>query len=360
MLAQRGLGTGTRTAACLLCQWRSFSTSYRRLADNSKTPPPPPPPPASSPSPDKEKPATPSAVPGLGTDPEDGPLAHAPRGYGKKLTEFTPTPLARPIGMNFPPNAGENTGIDQRSLRQRHADFTNYEKHLQRRQYLKSQISRPYFRDWANLQFHEGKTFLAPPRPFRADVSLFFPNLHGRTLVRGSAGKAADTTPLLQGRASVVSIFSGLWAENQANTFTSPEQNPALHEILQANQGRAQLVKVNVEEDMLKAWLVRLFSGSLRRRVGQENWHRYFLVRKGITEEIRESIGVLNRKVGYTYLVDHECRIRWAGSGPADPGEREGLVKGLQRILSEMDAEGVGEHYTRKTLLMAKKKDAKE
>jgi ATPase complex subunit ATP10 len=209
-------------------------------------------------------------------------------------------------------------------------------------------MARPYFRDWVNLQFYEGKTFLAPPRLFRADLSLYFPNLHGRTLAKTPAAKSADTTPLLEGRASVVTIFSSMWAEQQARTFTGAKENPALHELLGASAGRAQLVQVNVEQDMLKAWLIRLFLGSLRRRVGKENWDKYFLVRKGITDEIRESIGLLNSKVGYTYLVDHQCRIRWAGSGPAEPGEREGLVKGLQRILEEMSKQGVGEHYTMK------------
>ncbi|KAL2131248.1 hypothetical protein VTI74DRAFT_5374 [Chaetomium olivicolor] len=347
MLTRTGIQAGSRTAACLLRQWRSFSVSYRRLAD---TPP--------NPTPEPAKAAGPGATPvvaGPGAAGiEEGPLAHAPRAYGKKLKEFTPTPLARPIGMNYPPSAGENTGIDKRTLKERHADFTNYEKHLQRREYLKSKISRPYFRDWRNLQFHQGKTFLAPPRLFRADLSLYFPNLHGRTLAKTPGAKAADTTPLLEGRASVVSVFSSMWAENQAQSFTSAEHNPALHELLKASGGRAQMVQVNVEEDVLKAMLVRLFTGSLRRRVGQENWDKYLLVRKGITDEIRESIGLLNSKVGYTYLVDHQCRIRWAGSGQAEPEEREGLVKGMQRILSEMEKEGVGEHWVRKVVAAKK------
>ncbi|KAK4158149.1 ATP10 protein-domain-containing protein [Chaetomidium leptoderma] len=345
MITRTGLRTGSRTAACLLCQSRSFNVSYRRLVDNK----PPTPTPISAPD-SKAAPGTPGATIGGGdVGAAEGPLAHAPRAYGKALKEFTPMPLARPIGMNYPPSAGENTGIDNRTLKERHADLTNYDKHLKRREYLKSKISRPYFRDWRNLQFHQGKTFLSPPRPFRADLSLYFPNLRGRTLAKTPGADAADTTPILEGRASVVSVFSSMWAEGQARTFTSADQNPALHQLLlgggSGGGGRAQLVQVNVEEDVLKAWLVRFFSGSLRRRVGKENWDRYFLVRKGITDEIRESIGVLNSKVGYTYLVDHHCRIRWAGSGSADPGEREGLVKGMQRILSEMEKEGVGEHF---------------
>ncbi|GAB1311275.1 Mitochondrial ATPase complex subunit atp10 [Madurella fahalii] len=336
MLARAGIRTGTQTVTCMLCQWRSFSITYRQLADKPSTPAP------------NGKPRAPPVTSDGGVS--EGPLAHAPRGYGKKLQEFTPMPLSRPIGMNFPPSAGENTGIDTRSIRQRRDDFVNYEKHLQRREYLKSKISRPYFRDWRNLQFHKGKTFLAPPRPFRADLSLYFPNIHGRTLAKTPAAKAADTTPLLEGHASVVTIFSSMWAENQARSFTGIKENPALHELLRASAGRTQLVQVNVEEDMLKAWLVRLFLGSLRRRVGKENWDKYFLVRKGITDEIRESIGLLNSKVGYTYLVDHQCRIRWAGSGLAEAEEKEGLVKGMQRILDEMSKEGVGEHYVRKAV----------
>jgi len=211
-------------------------------------------------------------------------------------------------------------------------------------------MSRPYFRDWRNMQFHKGKTFLAPPRLFKADLSLYFPNLHGTTIAKDSdaPSKITDTTPILEGRASVVTVFSSMWAERQAQSFTSAAANPALHELLRSSAGRAQLVQVNVEEDALKAWLIRLFVGSLRRRVGKENWGRYFLVRKGITDEIRESIGVLNSKVGYTYLVDHNCRIRWAGSGDAEPDEREGLVKGVQRVLDEMAKEGVSETYVRK------------
>ncbi|KAK3335554.1 ATP10 protein-domain-containing protein [Cercophora scortea] len=350
--------TNARAASCLACQWRSFSVSYRRFAVDkpaspSTTPaaPPssrskiPPAPKALEVEPGSSTTADASSIPAtpLQTKPS-GPLAHAPRGYGDKLEEFTPTPLWRPIGMHAPPSAGENTGIDHRTLKQRRDDFVDYDKHIARRQELKSKMARPYFRDWRNMQFHKGKTFLSPPRPFKADLSLYFPNLHGRTLDPSSSktGTGADTTPILQGRASVVTVFSSMWAENQIKTFTSPTHNPSLHALLTTNKSLgAQLVQINVEEDTLKAWLIRLFEFSLRRRVPKEDWGKYFLVRRGITEEIRESIGLLNGKVGYTYLVDHQCRIRWAGSGVAHPEERESLNKGLQRVLDEMEKEGV-------------------
>ena len=98
--------------ACLLCQWRTFSTSYRRPAE-------------------KPAPATPATpvVP-------DGPLADAPRSYGKAVSEFTPKPLGRPIGLPNPPRAGENAGVDRRTWKQRRDDFVDYDKHLVRRKQL--------------------------------------------------------------------------------------------------------------------------------------------------------------------------------------------------------------------------------
>ena len=66
-----------------------------------------------------------------------GTPIEAPRSYGKRIDgTFTPKPLPRPIGMPLPPKAGENTGIDARSLNQRREDFKDYDKHLARRKEL--------------------------------------------------------------------------------------------------------------------------------------------------------------------------------------------------------------------------------
>lgn len=197
-------------------------------------------------------------------------------------------------------------------------------------------MSRPYFRDWANMKFHKGKTFIAPPRLFKGELSLYFPNLVGRTLEKKDR-KPKDTTPVLRGRVSVVSVFSSLWAENQCKSFASAESNAAVERIITENAGVAQHVRINIEEDALKAFLIRLWLGSIRRKVGEANYGRYFIVRKGVSDEIREAIGLLNSKVGYTYLLDADCRIRWAGSGPSEDHERDGLVKGLQRLLLEQE-----------------------
>ncbi|KAI1105222.1 ATP10 protein-domain-containing protein [Jackrogersella minutella] len=319
---------------CLLCQSRAFSTSYRLLAEQGATAAK-----AATTTTTTTTTTTKTDQPGKPTTKTPGkpippPLAHAPRGYGRRLEKFTPTPLGRPIGMEQPPKEGENTGIDTRTFRQRRDDFVSWEKHLKKREMLKKKMIRPYFRDWGNLAFHKGKTFIAPPGVFKGDLSLFFPNMYGQTLLKTDRGPR-NTTPALKGKVSVISVFSSVWAENQTKTFVSKETNPELESVLEKNKDVAQRIWINIEENRFKAQLIKLFKWSIRRRIGQPNWGRYFVVRKGISDDIRESIGILNKSVGYVYLLDGDCKIRWAGSGNSEAHEREGLVKGFQRLLDE-------------------------
>ncbi|KAI6250312.1 Mitochondrial ATPase complex subunit ATP10 [Erysiphe necator] len=260
-------------------------------------------------------------------------LKSAPRSYGKDISEYIPKPLDRPIGLSKPPNPGENTGIDVRTWKERRDDLVDYDKHLIRRRQLTSKLATPYFREWKNMRFSKGKSFLAPSRLFRSDKALYFPNFFGQTLHLDK--KMRDTTPILRHKISILSVYSSAWGEKQAASFVSIEEHPELHELLNSKKEIVQSVNINFEENAIKALLIRMFMRGLRKKMGKENWGKYFLVQRGLTIEIREMIGLLNSKVGYTYLLDNQCRIRWAGSGFSEENERKSLLKGVKKLIEE-------------------------
>lgn len=179
---------------------------------------------------------------------------------------------------------------------------------------------------------------MSNPRLFKANHALYFPNLHGLTLA--SPKDPQDTTAMLRGQISVVNLFSSMWAESQVATFTGPKQNPRLAELLASGGEHVQKVDINVEENLMKAWLVKRFMWNMRKKMPLEQHARYFLIEKGFSELLKEAVGMMNSKVGYVYLVDSHCRIRWAGCGPAEASELETLNNGLAKLIAEKKAGG--------------------
>ena len=190
------------------------------------------------------------------------------------------------------------------------------------------------------LEHFKGKSFVAPDRLFKRDKALWFPNLWGWTLARdGAEGK--DTTPVMMGKVSLVGFRSGLWGEEQVQTFLGEKENPELQMLIKENGGLVQRVEVNLQDRWIRALLVKLFKYKLRKSRPESDWAKYFVVRlsrdtgKGLTEDIRDAMGLLNSQVGYVYLIDTECRIRWAGSGHAWEGENNTLNAGIRRLVQE-------------------------
>jgi ATPase complex subunit ATP10 len=198
------------------------------------------------------------------------------------------------------------------------------------------------------MRFSKGKSFIAPPNIFKSDVALYFPNLRGQTLLKDRSPK--DTTPTFEDRISIVSIFSTRWAENQTHTFVSDEKNKELQDVVKNSKGLAQMAQINLEENWMKAMLVKLFMPGLRKQFEESAWGRYFLVRKGFKQDMKEALGLLNTKVGYIYVLDGQCRIRWAGSGNSSDEEKEGLVKAVRKLIEQSKAR------KEKTILASPKK----
>lgn len=188
------------------------------------------------------------------------------------------------------------------------------------------------------MDYHRGKSFVSNERLLRRDKALYFPNLVGETL---DGFSDVDSCGVMMGKVSVVGMQMGRWAEEQVLSFVGEDQNPVLKGIVERSQGRVQRVHVNMQASVTGYWLVKMFRGNLKKMIPEDEWGRYFLVklprdvRRGLSEEARDAMGLLNSQVGYVYLVDSEGKIRWAGSGDAWEGEREGLNAAVQRLVAE-------------------------
>ena len=144
-----------------------------------------------------------------------------------------------------------------------------------------------------------------------------------------------------------MTVFSGMWAHKQTETF-SPGGMDADAERTREGWQR---VEINIEEARLRALILKASRGGLRKVIAEEAWERYFVVNKGLHPGgrwkapadfpggVREALGISNTKVGYVYLVDWECRIRWAGSGNATAAEAEALAKGVTKLVEDMRKE---------------------
>ncbi|KAG0642172.1 ATP10 protein-domain-containing protein [Tuber brumale] len=256
----------------------------------------------------------------------------------KPNRDHPPPPLDRPIGLPYPPEPlppSPNTSATGkngfRTLSQIYTDLSDPGRNLAKRRYLTRELAKPYFRDISRLSIADkGKSFVAPQRLFKREHALWFPNLNGRTLV--AAGK--DTTDVLRGRVSIVAVFSGTWAERQVGLWGLDEVAGMVREA-GGEEGVVGRMDINIEENLLRYWIVMVFRGSLRRRMEESRWGRYFIVKEGLDDETRDQMGYHNSKVGYVYLLDEECRIRWAGSGPPIAEERAALIRGFKKLVAD-------------------------
>ena len=249
---------------------------------------------------------------------------------------FKPAPLGRPIGWPAPPDPSDY--LDTRTVEQKRADFRNWDKHLARRRELVTQYARPYFRDWTNMKYSRGKIWVANARLWRKDASLWMPNFWGKDL----DGVRQSSAAIAMGKVTVCCVMSRTWAGEQVETFVTPE----VLQIVRESGGKAQVLDLNVEEAPLARFMLWLYTGRIKKQKS-EPFLKYLLL-KEIESDVRELLGMLNHRAGYVFLLDSDCKIRWAGSGDAQPEEAQSLVSGLKKLIEEKASEkGEQKHISR-------------
>jgi ATPase complex subunit ATP10 len=238
--------------------------------------------------------------------------------------DFVPERLGAPIGFANPPVRTQDWAKIET------AGDTYLERNAANRKILAKKYEKSYFRDFRNMDANRGKFYIANQQLYKASAALYFPNLLGRNLSRNHKA----TTDVLAGRISVVAVYSRKWAEDQVASFLGVKENPGLRQVFKDNEGALQLVEINHEEFRLSSMMLWLFEWNLKRNRSKAQQDEYFIMR-GIPQTVKDSIGMMNDKLGYIFLLDEHCKIRWSACADALDEEKASLVKGVQKLLDE-------------------------
>lgn len=114
------------------------------------------------------------------------------------------------------------------------------------------------------------------------------------------------------------------------NGFTAPTNARFLSNPLY------QYVQINLQENLLKSFLVSLFHSSIAKSVPSE-LHPSYLVSSQNMDFLRDHLGMVNKHIGYVYLVDDNLKIRWAGCADAKIEETNALEQCTGVLLNRLD-----------------------
>jgi len=248
-----------------------------------------------------------------------------------KPVEDAPKPQPPTVlGVKERPIPDRNSWVGRQ--KQKLQDLTNYEKafasHAEERRYLVAEATKSYFADAHEMRQHGGKLYEASNKLIRAEKALYMPDFEGLKFNK----EQVHTTDLLQGKISLMSFVLAQYAEQHANSFI----NPFLNEF----KGRKdiQLVELNVQENLLKQYLMKALVGTIRKNTPLERQDNYVLLYKDISRA-RRYIGMSNQYIGYVFLIDENCKIRWTAHGIATPEEVANMI-GMTKFLAEKRSAG--------------------
>jgi len=163
----------------------------------------------------------------------------------------------------------------------------------------------------------------------REDKALYFPNIEGKVLTNCAVTHSTD---LCKGHISVVNIITTKLSDTQIQAYGAPTLEKYKDHPL------FRYVQINLQENAAKSFLVMLFLNSLRSQ-NPSYLHPTYLVSKQNMEYLREPMGLENKYVGHVYLLDQNCKIRWAAGADPTPEEIINLERCTTVLIERLGAE---------------------
>ncbi|KAG0205853.1 hypothetical protein BGX28_002588 [Mortierella sp. GBA30] len=204
-------------------------------------------------------------------------------------------------------------------------DWTDKEKNLEKRKELLTDFQSGYFAEFSELSRTGSKLWKATTSMVNADKALYMPNIIGTSLKTSEPTELVD---ILKGKISLVAISGTRFGEEQIETFMTPflKQWP-----MSTKGSKVQLVELNIQENPLKAGLVRMMVPFVKKTIPEERHENYILHYKSI-KHLKDPLSMQNSYLGYVFLVDSNCKIRWGAHGIGTEAEIKTLLDSVQRL----------------------------
>lgn len=262
----------------------------------------------------------------------------APR-FTKTLTEASKPPLeksiiiSRPFGLESP-----------RLLNQRTNAFANFnifssEAKERRQKALDHDIKHSPFYDSKSFNNTNGKIFLPPKSYFKNDHSKYFPDFIGDSLVK----KDQKLSNFLKNKVNIIRVYSTLSGEKCTDTYFNVENENYLTTGFKTFQNKfphSQIIDINIPQNWLKASLVKLSRGNIKKSIPVERVNSYFILPDHVLPyDVKQTLYCDNSCSGYVYIVDHNGKIRWATSGYSNNEELKVMWKCVNGLEKEVEHE---------------------
>ncbi|KAG0088728.1 Mitochondrial ATPase complex subunit atp10 [Podila epicladia] len=202
-------------------------------------------------------------------------------------------------------------------------DWTDEKRNLEKRKELLDDFQSGYFSEFSEINRTGAKLWKATTSMVNADKALYMPNIVGTSL---KTSEPIELVDVLRGKISLLAISGTRFGEEQIETYMRPFLSR-----WPAGSSKVQMVELNIQENPLKAGLVRMMVPFVKKTIPEERHANYILHYKSI-KHLKEPLSMQNSYLGYVFLVDGNCKIRWGAHGPATETEVKTLLDIIQRL----------------------------